>query len=57
MLFPREKFVHATLIYTRSRLDSKTKAVELVQASKGVDQKEFLCVAGTVEMQISNPVF
>ena len=44
MLFPHEKVVHAALFYARSRLDYKTEAVELVQASRGVDRKEFLRV-------------
>ena len=42
----------------QGRLESKTEEVELVQASRGVDHKEFLnlCVEGPVETQISNPV-
>ena len=32
------------LIYAKDRLDSKTEAVELVQASRDVDHKEFLRV-------------
>ena len=56
MWFHRKKVIQAMLIYARGILDSKTEVVELVQASKGIDRKEFLSlyVVGPVEMQISN---
>ena len=42
MWFPHKNVVHAMLIYARGRLDSKTEAVELVQDSRGVDDRNFL---------------